>query len=183
MRARIALTFAAIFLVATPLLADKWAPPTPRVYASPWGNHGFKVLKPELAANEISLKRFESEALNVAQANHANIVQVYAIGLWNGLRYMALEYVEGGTLADKLDGTPQPHRQAAQLVETLARAMQHAHERGIVHRDLKPANVMLGDFGEVYVMDWGLAKVLPNAGGSAPPDEGAAPTLARAVRA
>src|SRR5437764_12798233 len=52
-----------------------------------------KVLKPELAANEISLKRFESEALNVAQATHANIVQVYFVGVWKGLRYMALEYV------------------------------------------------------------------------------------------
>src|SRR5260370_1356329 len=61
-----------------------------------------KVLKPELAANEISLKRFESEALNVAQATHANIVQVYAVGVLEGLRYMALEYVEGLNLREYL---------------------------------------------------------------------------------
>jgi serine/threonine protein kinase len=89
------------------------------------------------------LARFRTEAEAVARLQHANIVQIYEVGEHHGLPYFSLEYVAGGTLADRLDGTPLPARDAAALVETLARAMHYAHERGIVHRDLKPGNVLL----------------------------------------
>jgi serine/threonine-protein kinase len=118
-----------------------------------------KVLKPELAANEISLKRFESEALNVAQANHANIVQVYAIGLWNGLRYMALEYVEGLNLREYLakKGSP-PAPLALSIMRQVAGALVEAAEHSIVHRDIKPENILLTRKGQVKVADFGLAR-------------------------
>src|SRR5262249_9788389 len=96
----------------------------------------------------------------VAQLQHPHIVQIHEIGEQDGLPYFALEFVAGGSLADKLDGTPLPARQAAQLVETLARAMQAAHQRGIVHRDLNPPNVLRTSDGAPKVTDFGLAKRL-----------------------
>jgi serine/threonine-protein kinase len=118
-----------------------------------------KVLKPELAANEISLKRFESEALNVAQANHANIVQVYAIGLWNGLRYMALEYVEGLNLREYLAKRGSPTVPLAlSIMRQVAAALVEAAEHSIVHRDIKPENILLTRKGQVKVADFGLAR-------------------------
>src|SRR5262249_4697586 len=74
---------------------------------------------------------------------HPNVVQIYAVGQCAGRPYLALEYCAGGSLEDRLNGTPLPPPRAAALVETLARAMQHAHERGVIHRDLKPANILL----------------------------------------
>src|SRR5262249_15599523 len=72
-----------------------------------------------------------------------NIVQVYEVGEHEGQPFFSLELVDGGSLAQKLAGTPQPAGDAAALVETLARAIHYAHQRGIVHRDLKPGNVLL----------------------------------------
>jgi WD40 repeat protein/serine/threonine protein kinase/tetratricopeptide (TPR) repeat protein len=88
-------------------------------------------------------ERFRREAEAVARLQHPGIVQVYETGESGGLPYMSLELVGGGSLDKKLAGVPQPPRQAAGLVETVARALQAAHEAGIVHRDLKPANVLL----------------------------------------
>ncbi len=87
--------------------------------------------------------RFRREAEAVAALQHRHIVQIYEIGQSDGTPYLALEYIEGGTLEQYIDGTPWPFGGAAKLVETLARAIHCAHERGIVHRDLKPANVLL----------------------------------------
>ena len=89
------------------------------------------------------LARFRAEAEAVARLAHPNIVQIYEVGEQDDRPYLALEYVDGGSLAQRLAGTPMPVRPAAELVETLARAMHHAHQRGVVHRDLKPANILL----------------------------------------
>jgi WD40 repeat protein len=94
-------------------------------------------------ASEQELARFRTEAEAVARLLHPHIVQIYEVGEQDGRPYFSLELVDGGSLADRLDGTPQPPRQAAELVQTLARAMHHAHQHGVVHRDLKPANVLL----------------------------------------
>jgi serine/threonine-protein kinase len=86
---------------------------------------------------------FRAEAETVAQLQHANIVHIYDIGEHDGFAYLTLEYVQGGNLSNTLAGRPQPGRQAAQLVQTLAHAIHAAHLRGIVHRDLKPADILL----------------------------------------
>src|SRR5262249_11116935 len=106
------------------------------------------------------LARFRAEAEAVAHLQHPHIVQIHEIGEQNGLPYFSLEYVEGGSLAERLNGTPLPPRQAAELSEILARAMQGAHERGIIHRDLKPGNVLLTAEGTAKITDFGLAKRL-----------------------
>ncbi len=89
------------------------------------------------------LSRFRQEAEAVARLHHPNIVQIYDIGESAGRPFLALEYVAGGSLVHQLRGIPQPVYPAARLVETLARAVHFAHERGVVHRDLKPANILL----------------------------------------
>jgi serine/threonine-protein kinase len=111
--------------------------------------------------------RFAAEAEAVAQLSHPHIVQVYEVGEHEELPYCALEYVEGGSLAQKLGGKPLPPREAAELVQTLAGAVQAAHSKGIIHRDLKPANVLLTAAGAPKVTDFGLAKKLEGGGHTA----------------
>ncbi|MBL8794986.1 MAG: serine/threonine protein kinase [Planctomycetia bacterium] len=104
--------------------------------------------------------RFRTEAEAVARLHHPNIVQIYEVGEQDGRPYLALEYVGGGSLAQQLHGEPMAPRRAAQLVLTLAQAVQHAHEHGVIHRDLKPANILLTTEGTPKIADFGLAKRL-----------------------
>jgi WD40 repeat protein/predicted Ser/Thr protein kinase len=115
---------------------------------------------PEARAGPQVMARFRAEALALARLQHPNVVQVYEVGEQDGRPFFAMEYVDGGSLADRLAGTPPPPGQAATLVQTLARAMHRAHEQGIIHRDLKPANVLLTADRIPKVTDFGLAKVL-----------------------
>jgi serine/threonine-protein kinase len=103
--------------------------------------------------------RFQREALAVARLQHPNIVQIYDIGEHEGLAYVVLEFVRGGSLAQKLRKEALAPRAAAQTVATLARALQHAHDQGIIHRDMKPSNVLLTSDGQPKIADFGLAKV------------------------
>jgi serine/threonine protein kinase len=92
-------------------------------------------------------ERFRREAESVAALQHAHIVQIFDIGEANGHPYLALEFVEGGSLAQNLTGQPWAAGRAAELIEVLARTMQFAHDAGIVHRDLKPGNILIADCG------------------------------------
>jgi WD40 repeat protein/serine/threonine protein kinase len=94
-------------------------------------------------AGPVERERFRREAQAVAALQHPNIVQIFEIGESNGHAYLALELVEGGSLAQHLSGTPWSARDSAQLVELLARAVQYAHDQGVIHRDLKPGNILL----------------------------------------
>jgi serine/threonine protein kinase/tetratricopeptide (TPR) repeat protein len=95
-------------------------------------------------AGAAGLARFRAEAESVAQLQHPNIVQIYETGEHEGRAYFSLEFVEGGSLEQRMQESATPPRAAAGLVETLAATMDVAHQRGIVHRDLKPANILLG---------------------------------------
>jgi tetratricopeptide (TPR) repeat protein/predicted Ser/Thr protein kinase len=106
------------------------------------------------------LERFRAEARALARVPHPNIVQIRSVGEHDGLPYFVLEYVGGGTLRDALRAGPKPPHVAADVVESLARALHHAHSEGIIHRDLKPANILLTPEGVPKVADFGLAKSL-----------------------
>jgi len=121
-----------------------------------------KMVRAVDASNDELLARFRSEARVVAGLCHPRIVQVYDFGEHDGLPYLAMELIEGGSLADRLDGTPWAPRVAAKLLVDLAGAVQFAHERYVVHRDLKPANVLIVSDTpelEVKITDFGLAKL------------------------
>jgi hypothetical protein len=115
-------------------------------------------------AGQEELARFRAEAEAVARLQHPNVVQIHEVGEAGGLPYLCLEFCEGGSLADRLDGTPWPAGRAAGLVEVLARALDAAHQRGVVHRDLKPANVLVSADGVLRITDFGLVKWLDPAG-------------------
>ena len=105
-----------------------------------------KMLRGDVHASADELQRFLSEARVLASLQHPNIVQLFEVNRQQNSPYFCMELVSGGTLAQRLNGRPQPFRPAAQLLLTLARAVQVAHENGIVHRDLKPANILIAGF-------------------------------------
>ncbi len=111
--------------------------------------------------------RFLREARAVAGLRHANIVQSYDVGDFEGRPYFTMELVEGGNLAQLLAGKPQPAREAAKHLAVLARAVEFAHQSGVVHRDLKPSNILIAVDGALKIADFGLARRIDsNAGGT-----------------
>ena len=109
---------------------------------------------PEAAA------RFLAEAEAVARLQHPNVVQIHHIGESDGLPYFELEFVDGGSLDRRLDGTPWPSRRAAELMEAVAHGVAEAHRQQIIHRDLKPGNILIAADGTPKITDFGLAKSL-----------------------
>jgi eukaryotic-like serine/threonine-protein kinase len=106
-----------------------------------------KMVRTGIQTGPKELARFRAEAAAIARLQHPNIVQIYDVGEAAGRPYFVLEFVAGGSLAQYLQGTPQPARPSAQMVETLARAVHAAHANGVIHRDLKPANILIQESG------------------------------------
>jgi tRNA A-37 threonylcarbamoyl transferase component Bud32 len=121
-----------------------------------------KMIRSDRTAEPEVLARFHKEAQVIAQLRHSHIVAIYDFGAVEGVPYFAQELCSGGSLADQIDGRPQPLAASADLVEKLARAVQAAHDRGVVHRDLKPANVLLTPAGDEPPLNtpWGVPKVV-----------------------
>jgi WD40 repeat protein/tRNA A-37 threonylcarbamoyl transferase component Bud32 len=120
-----------------------------------------EVLAPELRA------RFEREAMITARLQHPAIVPIYEAGSWpDGSAFYTMRLVTGGTLGDAIERAPTLEQRLALLphVIALTEALAYAHSRRVVHRDLKPANVLVDEFGETVVIDWGLAKELDRDG-------------------
>jgi eukaryotic-like serine/threonine-protein kinase len=129
--------------------------------------------------------RFLTEAKITARLQHPSIPPVYALGqLADGSPFLAMKLVRGQTLADELKRRPQPLHDLPrflQIFEQIAQAVGFAHAQRIIHRDLKPANVMVGAFGEVQVMDWGLAKDLSQASPAVPKPTALAKTTSNTI--
>jgi serine/threonine-protein kinase len=131
---------------------------------------------PELFATDPDrLARFKREAQVLASLNHPNIAAIYGIEESNSTRALALEFVEGPTLADRIAKGPIPLDEALPIARQIAEALEAAHEQGVIHRDLKPANIKVRPDGTVKVLDFGLAKAFE--GDVAMPDVSQSPTL------
>jgi tRNA A-37 threonylcarbamoyl transferase component Bud32 len=155
-----------------------------------------KVLRPEYAAEPHLRERFVHEAQVQGQLEHPSIVPVYDLGVDpKGAPYFTMKRVRGVTMAQIVAevaggnagfAEKYPRRRLLTAFASVCLAIDFAHRLGVLHRDLKPANIMLGDFGEVYVLDWGLAKVSGTAESPLEADlavrsQGVAPTRAGAV--
>jgi Tol biopolymer transport system component/serine/threonine protein kinase len=122
-------------------------------------NVAIKILAPETAADPERMRRFQQEARAVATMNHPNIAHIYEAGEASGLRFIAMEYVEGRTLAERIrEGALDPVS-VVDLAVQAADALAEAHRNGITHRDLKPSNLMVTPRGQLKVLDFGLAKI------------------------
>ncbi len=125
-----------------------------------------KVL-PEHVASDPDLKhRFEREAKAVAALNHPHVCTLHDIGIQDGIDFLVMEYLDGETLAQRLEKGALPLDQALQIAIEIADALDKAHRQGIVHRDLKPRNIMLTSSG-TKALDFGLAKLKAPAEGGA----------------
>jgi serine/threonine protein kinase len=121
-----------------------------------------KVLPEAFAENAERLARFEREAKTLASLNHPNIAIVHGFEKGDGVRALPMELVEGATLADRIAQGSMPVDEAVLIARQIAEALEAAHEQGIIHRDLTPANVKVRDDGTVKVLDFGLAKIIPD---------------------
>ena len=123
-----------------------------------------KLLSERYPADSIAAQRFLNEARITGQLQHPGIPAVHQVGaLSDGRPFLAMKLIKGSTLETLLKHRPDPPEDRGQLLaifEAICQAVGYAHAHRVIHRDLKPANVMVGAFGEVQVMDWGLAKVL-----------------------
>ena len=122
-----------------------------------------KVLPAHLSSDPDLKQRLEREAKTISSLQHVNICTLYDIGTQGDTDFLVMEYLEGQTLADRLQKGPLPIDQLLKIATEIAQALEKAHQRGIIHRDVKPANIMLTKAG-AKLMDFGLAKpMLPNA--------------------
>ncbi len=119
-----------------------------------------KVLRQELSSDKEFVARFQQEALAVANLNHPNILHVYDAGRAHNRYYIAMAYVEGGTLKDLLGQGPLDVESVCTVGSQIADALDYAHRRGLIHRDVKPSNVLITADGRPLLTDFGIAKAL-----------------------
>jgi serine/threonine-protein kinase len=123
-------------------------------------NVALKVLPDSFVTDATRLARLQREAELLAALNHPNVAQIYGLERSDGRTALVMELIEGPTLAEQLTEGPLPPKEALEVAQQVAAALETAHERGIVHRDLKPANIKLKPDGTVRVLDFGIAKAL-----------------------
>ena len=122
-------------------------------------NVALKILPAEVATQRDRMERFVREAKSAAALNHPNIAHIYEIGEHDGVNFIAMEFVDGKTLGEKIrDQTPLP--KLLEYLRQAAEGLAKAHAAGIVHRDLKPDNIMIGRDGYAKILDFGLAKLV-----------------------
>ena len=120
-----------------------------------------KVLPPEFLHDDTFAKRFMQEARVVASLEHPNIVPIYASGIDNGIPWISMRMLTGGSLATLLDGQGRLGiERTTALLRDIGNALDYAHARGVIHRDLKPSNILMDDAGRAYICDFGLARLI-----------------------
>ena len=115
------------------------------------------ILKDQLAS-ESERQRFFAEARATAQLQHPGIVPVYDVGEVDGRPYFSMQYIQGKTLQELINARAIDEREGVRIVETIARAVDYAHRNGVLHRDIKPSNILIDEFGQPRLTDFGLAK-------------------------
>jgi eukaryotic-like serine/threonine-protein kinase len=119
-----------------------------------------KVLPVDVAANQDRMRRFKQEATAAASLNHPNIAHIYEVGVASDLNFIAMEYVDGTTLREKIHKDNEELPKLLRALQHVAEGLAKAHDAGIVHRDLKPDNIMITSDGHAKILDFGLAKLI-----------------------
>ncbi len=119
-----------------------------------------KVLPAEVAANQERMRRFNQEARAAAALNHPNIAHIYEVGEADGTHFIAMEYIDGGTLSEKIYRDKAPLQKLLKYLAQVAEGLAKAHAAGVVHRDLKPDNIMITRDGYAKILDFGLVKLI-----------------------
>src|SRR5882762_10987068 len=119
-----------------------------------------KILPADLAANDDRMRRFTQEAKAAAALNHPNIATIHEIGESDGVNFIAMEFIDGATLREKIHQEQTDLRKLLRYLQHVAEGLAKAHAAGIVHRDLKPDNIMITRDGHAKILDFGLAKLL-----------------------
>lgn len=122
-----------------------------------------KMLPQDLLYQGNSLERFQQEASIVARLEHRAIVPVHEYGEHEGMPYLVMRYMDGGSVDDLLIDGPIPPENALAILEQIAPALDYAHREGVLHRDLKPSNILLDANGDAYITDFGIARILGGA--------------------
>ena len=130
-----------------------------RAVQQPLGREvALKALSPELFQDEGFVKRFETEAKTLAKLDHPNILPIYDFEVTEGVTFLTMPLIRGGTLRDILNRGPLDTLTAWRYLREIGDGLQHAHDAGIVHRDLKPTNVLIHSDGRAMLADFGLAR-------------------------
>ena len=118
-----------------------------------------KVMPPYFVHEPTFMQRFEREVRVIAELQHPRVLPVYDYGQIEGLPYIVMAYMPGGTLSDRIKQGPLPLEEIVRLVWQIAEGLDHAHRKGVIHRDFKPSNVLLDEHGNAYLADFGIAKI------------------------
>ena len=118
-----------------------------------------KALHPAFAEDDTFLARFQREARVVAKLEHPNIVPIYDYSQYENRPYLVMKYIEGETLKARISNGIIPMEESLRIIETIGNALQYAHEKNVLHRDIKPSNVLISKDNQVYLTDFGLARM------------------------
>src|SRR5258708_6958690 len=126
-----------------------------------------KVLPPEFLHDPTFAERFRREAKVVARLEHPNIIPIFAFDIAEGIPWMAMRFIAGGTVSALLRGTPGrlSRERVIAILRGVADALDYAHAKGVIHRDVKPHNVLTDEAGHVYLVDFGVAKMVETSSG------------------